>query len=387
MAGEMSAGGSAPGFSLADGGPLHRLTLAGAAWGSPRGAMLVGLAAWLPLLAASIAQGLLSSEGGFAQDVGIHARLLLAVPLAVAAERPITARLDRAVRYLTEAGLIHDDNRAACLDAIRHAERLRDSSLSELLLAIVALALSYVDLEHQPLGVRTWMFPSGPDGHQASVAGWICLAWSAPLGRLVILRWGYRFVIWAVLLSSLARARLRINPAHPDGRGGLLVLFDAHTSFGWLGMAVSIAAAGALWTEKARTGASVLDYRLEVLLFSLGAPLFFLLPLFAFSWPIEQARRRFRAEYGSAASDFVARYASRWIHPESRDALPLGTGETSAHTDLVTSFGRVESTYWVPFTPLQYLTLFLAVVAPMVVFTLQEIPLLDLLRRVKETIG
>ena len=50
----MSAEGSAPGFSLAGGGPLGRLTLAGAAWGTPRGAMLIGLAAWLPLLAASI---------------------------------------------------------------------------------------------------------------------------------------------------------------------------------------------------------------------------------------------------------------------------------------------------------------------------------------------
>ena len=383
----MSAEGSAPGFSLSGGGLLGRLTLAGAAWGTPRGAMLIGLAAWLPLLAASIAEGLVFGEGGFAKDVGIHARLLLAVPLAMAAERPIAARLDRAVRYLSEAGLIHDDNRAACLGAIRHAERLRDSSLPELLLAIAAVALSYFNLEHQPAGVRTWIFPSGPDGHHASVAGWICLAWSAPLGRLVILRWGFRFVIWAVLLSSLARSRLRINPAHPDGKGGLLVLLDAQTSFGWLGMAMGIAAAGALWTEKARTGASVLDYRLEVLVLSLGAPLLFLLPLFAFSWPIEKARRRFRAEYGSAASDFAARYARRWIDPESRDALPLGTGETSAHTDLVTSFGRIETTYWVPFTAVQYITIVLAVAAPMVVFALQEIPFLELLRRVKETIG
>ena len=194
-------------------------------------------------------------------------------------------------------------------------------------------------------------------------------------------------MIWAVLLSSLARSRLRINPAHPDGKGGLLVLLDAQASFGWLGMAMGIAAAGALWTEKARTGASVLDYRLEVLVLSFGAPLLFLLPLFAFSWPIEKARRRFRAEYGSAASDFAARYARRWIDPESRDALPLGTGETSAHTDLVTSFGRVETTYWVPFTAVQYITIFLAVAAPMVVFALQEIPFLELLRRVKETIG
>jgi hypothetical protein len=194
-------------------------------------------------------------------------------------------------------------------------------------------------------------------------------------------------VSWALLLGALARAHLRINPAHPDGKGGLLVLLDAHTSFGWLAMALGIALAGNLWSERARTGASVFDYRIEVLVFTVGAPLLFLLPLFAFSWPIEQARRRFRAEYGSAASDFAARYAREWIHPESRHGLPLGAGETSAHTDLVTSFGRVESTYWVPFTPAQYLTLFLAAAAPMVVFALQEIPVLDLLRRVKDAIG
>lgn len=377
-----------PGLSLTGGGSFHRILVALGArtpGGALRVAFLIGLFAWAPLLVASMAEGaLFGGPGAFVHDVGVHARFLLALPLLLFAEVPIGRRLDRAVRYLSEAGLVHDGNRAAALAAIRRAERLRDRRAPELALAVAAFALSLVDLRYEPLGPATWIFPAPGE---VSVAGWIALFLSVPLARFVMLRWGLRFVVWAMLLAGLARARLRINAAHPDGRGGLAFVWDSHVSFAWLALGAGIALAGNLTTEKLLTGASVMAYRTEVLAFSLGAPLLFLSPLFVFAWPIEQARRRFFAEYGSAAADFVDRYARAWLDPSTREQLPLGTGETSAHTDMVTSFQRVESTRWMPFSKRHFFTLFLAAGLPMLIFALQEIPLADVLRRLKDIVG
>ncbi|HEY8431212.1 MAG TPA: hypothetical protein VIL20_22690 [Sandaracinaceae bacterium] len=53
----------------------------------------------------------------------------------------------------------------------------------------------------------------------------------------------------------------------------------------------------------------------------------------------------------------------------------------------MTSFGRIETTRWLPFTKSQYVTLVAAAALPLLLVTLRDIPLLELLRRIKGVIG
>lgn len=106
-----------------------------------------------------------------------------------------------------------------------------------------------------------------------------------------------------------------------------------------------------------------------------------------FSWPIERARRIAHADYGSSSAGFARRYHRAWLEPATREPLPLGTSETSAHADLVTSFAATSGTRWFPFKRAEYLTLLIPSAVPMLAFVLQEIPLIDLLHRLKDTIG
>ena len=383
----------APGFSLVAGGTIFRW-VAGPTATSVRlsrvaqVALALAVLSWVPLLVCSVAQGLaLGWRGSFFQDVGVHARRLVALPIAIWAERPIARRLDRAVRYLADARLIDDTNRAAASIAIRRAERLRDLRWLEPALAVAALALSAHDLWVGWRGPSTWIFPHEQTGAPVSIAGWLYLGIAAPLFRFVALRWLWRVVLWTVLLAGLARARLRIDPAHPDGTGGLSVLVSAHTSFGWVAGAIGVSLAGNLATERILFARHVTDYWSEIITFSALTPLLFLLPAMVFAWPLERARREFHEGYGSASADFAHRYAAGRIDPETRTPMPVGTPDTSSHTDLVTSFASVEGTRWIPFKRAHYLKLFVPSAVPMVLFLMQEIPLIDLLHRLKDTIG
>lgn len=353
-----------------------------------RVAVVASLITWAPLVVLAVAEQVaFGFRGALAQDVGIHARMLIALPLAIYAEHAVGRRFEAALRYLADARLIDDDNRDSVVRAIRGAERMRDASSVELVLAAGAVALSTWDLVAGSSGARTWIFPRVGGDSPLSIAGSYYLLVSAPLFRFVVLRWLWRFVVWTTLLIGLGRARLSLDTAHPDRAGGLSVLGTAHTSFGWLAAALSTSLAGNTWTEKLLLDRSVMDYWNVLAPLSLSLPLVLLLPLLALAWPLEKARRRAHEGYGAASADFARRYTRQWIDPRTREPIPLGSSETSTHTDLTTSFQAVHRTQWVPFTLSDYLLLFAATVIPMLVFVVQEVRLLEVLHRIKDTIG
>src|SRR3954471_8086889 len=129
-------------FSLVLGGPLfqflRRTRLTGDALQLlHRRIAVLTLLAWVPLLVLSVAEG--HAWGGkvalpFLYDAEIHARLLLALPLLVGAERIVHERMRPVVRQFRERELIPDTSRAAFEGAIVSAMRLRNSITAEVLL-------------------------------------------------------------------------------------------------------------------------------------------------------------------------------------------------------------------------------------------------------------
>jgi len=133
-------------FSLALGGPLYQLWRRGRLTGDAlemmhRRVIVLSLLAWLPLLLLSVAQG--TAWGGrvavpFLQDVEMHVRLLVALPLLIVAELVVNQRTRLTVRQFVERGLIPDAARRGstrsstrrCACAIRSSRRCRSSRSS-----------------------------------------------------------------------------------------------------------------------------------------------------------------------------------------------------------------------------------------------------------------
>lgn len=350
-----------------------------------RRCVVLAAVTWLPLIALSSFEGTLAGwPGAFVRDAGVHVRLLLAIPLFLIGERAIERRFAKAVGSLVASGAIDESNAPAYRRAIARAHRLRDSMPMEAIALIGAYALSLVQVAaivpHQP---STWIHLSAGS---PTIAGAVYFALSAPLYRFLLLRWLWRLAIWALFLAALARAPLRLVVTHPDQRGGIAVLCGAATSFGWIVLALGASLAGNFYWYVTVHHLSVNTFLKEVGAFMLLAPALFVAPLLAFAWPLERAKRRYHEEYGAAAADFARRYDRQWVLAPTRKPIPLGSGETSTHADLGTSFRDSMQTRTLPITRQEYLFLFATGALPICLYLMTQLPLLEILSRLKEVL-
>jgi len=131
-------------FSLVLGGPLfqifRRAYLSGSALELLRRRIIViTTTSWLPLLLLSAWKG--TAWGNlvslpFIHDIDAHARLLISLPLIIAAELMVHQRMRNVTRQFLERGLIPEEARQQLDKAVASAKRLRNSVTAELLLVV-----------------------------------------------------------------------------------------------------------------------------------------------------------------------------------------------------------------------------------------------------------
>jgi hypothetical protein len=140
---------SVPDFDLTRGDLLFRLQrrmglIPADGLGLSRRAVFWTAIAWLPIaLWALVTQRTLPASGSeplFAH-FGVHARLLIAVPLLILAEGPAGAQTARLLRQFMAAGLIPESGHAAYVRAVHSAMRWRDAAWPWLVMLAIAVAL------------------------------------------------------------------------------------------------------------------------------------------------------------------------------------------------------------------------------------------------------
>lgn len=382
-----------PTFSLVCGGPLFRLLSALRLTGPKlsdliRGAAVFAAVAWLPLCILAAVEGrLLSTHVGFVRDFGAHARLLIALPLLLVADRFVDRRFAGAVRYLDEAGYVDASNRRAVSAAIARADAMRDSAWAEGIIALALIGASLVELFVAPSADAAWMYTSAGarTGHLSLAGIWYLLV-GALLYRFVIARWLWRMINWTILLARLIRAPLELRPAHPDRLGGLSVIVAAHHSLGWLILALGTSLAGYLTTRTHVLHQAVTHYRYEVVGFLAGAPLMALAPLLVLSPALTALRRRSHQEYGAMAAEFARRFHRTWLQPGA-GPMPIDSPVPSSHTDMTTSFDRSVEVRRFAFRRTDLIYLFLWAAVPMFLFIIQGIPLSKIAANLRKIVG
>src|ERR1041385_5366490 len=158
--------------------------------------------------------------GSFAWDVAFHARSLVAAPLLVMAEGICAVRLGRIAQHFLDAGLVPRVERARFEAAIDATLRLRDSSLAELVVGLLAYAASFA-LNWSATASPAWRLPGHGPLPIYSPAGWWQALVSLPLLLAIIFGWLWRVILWARFLWRVSRMKLRLVAAHPDLTAGL----------------------------------------------------------------------------------------------------------------------------------------------------------------------
>lgn len=382
------------GVSLMRGGLVHRLLhAAGILRGHRRlswwlAAALVGVALAPPLLLTAMAGTLVPHPTGMALlgDYATLSRLLLALPLLVLAAPHADALLRNALRQLGHASLVPQQRRGRLEALLQHIRRGRDGWLPELLCVLIALA-PLLQAGH-PVnllpGVADWRL----HGTQLTPAG-IWFEWvSAPLFRLVLLLWLWRFVLWTVVLCGLPRVGVRLHAEHPDGAAGLAFLGLAQERFAVLALAGGLLLAGACLNQTQWLGQSLYEQRHLLAGYVIGSTLLLVAPLLVLMPTMMRTKRhallRFDALGNRAAGVFDRRWqaAARDTEPTAADTDSLlDHGDASAYADFSSVYQSLARMSVVPFNRWNLLWIALHAALPLAPLALMAMSVDELVKK------
>lgn len=384
-----------PEFSLIRGGLWYRIQL-GLRLLRPdslragKRAILYALLSWAPLAAlcalSGTAVGYASLGGGipFFEDVAIHVRFLIALPVLVIAEAFVDRGTGMLVGHLRNTGIV-GSGRAAFDKAVQGAVRLRDSRLAEIVILGLAFLGGWNQVWGRPRELSVWFELGGAQTTVAPAGWWLGLV-ASPLLLSCFLRLLWRYGLWARFLWMVSRSPLELSPAHPDRMGGLGMLKFGQRSFTGLFFALSAVVSATIANRMIHEGANLLDYKMMIGALALCAILVYALPLLVFIPPLARCKWRGLMKYDRFAGDYTQAFDQKWLRPEKDQAggetseASLGSGDIQSLADLGNAFERVEGMRIVPMDPGTAITPALAVVLPMLPLVLMIMPLGELLK-------
>lgn len=386
-----------PEFSLVLGGPLYQLWR----WTHLTGDVLqllqrrivaLTLLAWVPLLLLSTAQGSAwgkTVELPFLYDVDLHTRLLVALPLLLLAEVFVHQRMRLVARQFLERGMIPDAQRTMFDAAIASAMRLRNSITAELLLIafVYFVGAGVVWPTQLSLDVTSWYGVPTDGTLQPSLAGWWLRCVSLPLFQFMLMRWYFRMFIWARFLWQVSRIELRLMPMHPDRSGGVGFLAFVSQAFAPVLLAQGALLAGMMANRIFYTGATLPEFKLELI--GLVAVMIFAIlgPLLVFVPKLAAAKREGARKYGILAQSYVREFDRKWLHGgAAADEQLLGSADIQSLADLGNSFTVVKEMKLVPFSTQTILQLAVITLLPTMPLLLTMIPLEELVDRLLKVV-
>lgn len=381
-----------PDFSLVLGGPLYQLwrrtRLSGDALELQRRRIIAALLlAWLPLLVLSLLEGHAwdgSVRLPFLQDIDMHVRLLVALPLLILAELVVHRRMRPVVGQFMARELIPDGAHAQFDAAVNALLRLRNSVAAELVMIalVYGVGVLFVWRTHMALDVASWYGVGGGGKLQPTLAGWWMGCVSLPMFQFLLLRWYFRLFLWARFLWQVSRIELRFMPTHPDRCGGLSFLASVSQAFAPVLFAQGALLAGSMADRIFFTGAKLVAFKMDII--GLVALMVFAVlgPLLVFLPKLAAAKRTGLREYGLLAQTYAREFDRKWLRGGAPPDEPLlGSGDIQSLADLGNSFAVIREMRLLPFSMQTVLQLAVTTLLPVAPLLLTMIPLDELLER------
>ena len=337
--------------------------------------------AWGPLLLMTLSARVMIGHA-FVIDWGVHARLLVAIPLLLLADVSLHERTRFVVdQFVADRWVTNQQERfdGIVAQAVRH----RDAVVPEVLLLGIALVASQVVV---------WVFGGVPfarrlvtmDRHLAAARWWYALV-ALPMFQFLVYRALWRWGIWIEMLWRLSRLRLQPVATHPDLAGGLEFLSWPSIGFGHVIAALSVTQAGVWADQVIYAGLKVTELKWQALVFALAGLAVALGPLLVVSGRLWRCQIDGQHEYGSMAIDYTRLFHARWIAQRERNDV-LGNADLQSLADLAGGYEVVAKMRFVPFGPRAVIAIAAAALAPMVPVALLGVPLDKLLAKLAGTL-
>jgi hypothetical protein len=185
----------------------------------------------------------------------------------------------------------------------------------------------------------------------------------------------------------VARCAPRLVPTHPDRAGGLGFLSETVVAFAPLLMAHGVLLAGAIANQISFRGATLLDFKAELIVVPVFLLLVVLGPLMLFVPHLAAAHRVGMREYGTLAQRYVRDFDDKWLRGGAPAGEPLlGSTDIQSLADLGNIFEIVHGMRPAPFTKEAVVQLAVITLVPVEPLVLTMIPLNELLKKLLQVV-
>ena len=323
------------------------------------------------------------SFSSFVSDVAVHVRMLIVVPLLLAAETIVLPRLSAIADEFMISGMVRGRDVRRFEAAGASTVALRDAWLAEVAIVTLAFVAAAALGNFVPfLSYPKWQIVHAAGWFAHSWAGWWHLCVSVPLLLILLFGWFWRVFLWARFLALTAALDLRLIPSHPDRMCGLKFVEHSIQAFCILGFVFGATAAAMAANQVLRQGAALPDFYVVALSVAVFAIVLFCAPLLAYAGKLLQRRRHGIQAYGSLASSLGERFEAKWLSRKlAPHAAPLEAPDFSATTDLYSIVANVHGMRIVPISTLSVGLLAAATLIPFVPVLLMTISLEQLLQK------
>lgn len=376
-------------FSPVQGGPFHRARKAiglvpEQGLGLARRVLAIIAVAWLPVVIGALVAGQ-ALEGGakdpLMRHFGVHARLLLSVPLLVFAEALFERRIPPMIGHFVTSGLVDSATLPQFRQALDQARRLRDSVWgSVFVLAIIGVVLSTSAIPAAQSEEMAWAASMTESGRTIGFAGWWYLMVSRPIFVGLLAIWLWRsFVLWR-LVWTVSKLDLNLVASHPDGVGGLGFLEGTAAAAAPLVLAVSVIIAGRWGHEVLYHGVHVDSLKPLAAVLVGTAVLFINGPLLMLGRNLRAFKRKSLLEYGALMGRHHRLVHEKWISSrEVGTPAILDSPELGPYADIVTIYDAVARMRPAPISKRSLVPIVVAAVLPLLPVFAIEIPIKQML--------
>lgn len=350
--------------------------------GAARLAALALAVTWIPMVVLAAVQGLAlpgSVEHPLLLDPAVWARIVIGLPALILVGPPIVARTASAAEELRR--LIPERRQQEFESALGGLRRLSQSWLPDVVLLAMAAITSWLAL-HGGLSPESGDWRTLPSSGAPSLARLWTAAVALPFFQFLVLRWGWRIILWWGFLGRVGRMDLELLPTHPDGFAGLGFLGEAQSAFFLLASPLALIFTTHIVVAAMQTSEDLRSYQAPAAAFVVLLAVLLMGPALSFVGLLVKARRRAIFEYGRLGQSYVSQFDQKWVQGGAQGEALLGTADIQSLADIANSMKVVREMSIIPFER-RHLLLFAACIAlPVIPPLLLVMPLTEILSRV-----
>ncbi len=320
-------------------------------------ALVLMIVTYVPMALLALLQGLYDTAAtptNFFADFAAYAQFLIALPLYIVAEPIIEGSTREAAKQFLACGVVRPADAPQVYGIHATLARARAARWPDLVCIGCAYVFSLVILVPQfgadPL--PTWHVQGDETSRWMTAAGVWAFFVSIPLLNFIWLRLICKIILWIYYLYRITRLHLELHPMHADATGGIGFVSETQGRYALFILAFGVGNVAAPVGYQV----VVLNYDLSILpvwgplvLFGLGAPILFTLPLLMFTKQLYRSKKRALAAYRERVTEQSRRVEQNWLFGGRRESPQRDVRELAELETLALLFARIEKMRVVPF--------------------------------------